>query len=63
MKRNVRGWRIGDSHQKSKLSDQDVELMRELHEEHGLGAVEIARKFECNFNTCYSILKYRSRYA
>jgi len=37
--------------------------MRELHEEHGLGAVEIARKFECNFNTCYSILKYRSRYA
>lgn len=63
MKRTVRGWRRGESHQKARLTDEEVEQMRQLHEEYGLKPAEIASKFEANFYTVCSILNYRSRYA
>lgn len=60
LKRNARGWRIGDDHHNAKLSDEDVELIRRLFEE-GLRPPEIAEKFETSVNTIYGIVKYRSR--
>lgn len=37
--------RQGENHPKAKLSDQDVHLVRALHQQ-GLGYKSIARKFE-----------------
>jgi predicted transcriptional regulator len=62
MKRTAQNYRCGEDHQRAKISDEDVELMRILHDL-GLKPADIARKFECNFYTVYSILTYRSRYS
>ena len=42
---NERGRRIGESHPRAKLTDHEVDLIRELAEE-GLTYEDIARKFE-----------------
>ena len=55
------GWRTGERHQKARLSDQDVELMRQLREG-GMTYREIAEKFECSLWTVRSIVTYASRY-
>lgn len=54
------GWRCGESHHRAKVSDHDVELMRELHEE-GMKVSEIARKFDCARSTVSDIVHYRHR--
>lgn len=54
------GWRCGESHHRAKIRDDDVELMRELHEG-GLKVSEIARKFECARSTVSDIVHYRHR--
>ena len=56
------GWRTGERHQKARLSDHDVELMRQLREG-GMTYREIAEKFECSLWTVRSIVTYASRYA
>jgi len=56
-------WRSGERHPKARISDHDVDLMRDLHEEHGLSIPEIASKFHCPYDTAYDICKYRSRCA
>lgn len=49
------------------LSDRDVELMRELHEEHPrehpehIGYKQLARMFECSRSTVQNICTYRKR--
>ena len=53
--------RNGERHHKARLSDEDVELMRELHEAHGLKVSEVARKFEISYWTARDICKYRTR--
>ena len=55
-------WPTGERHQKARLSDQDVELMRQLREG-GMTYREIAEKFECSLWTVRSIVTYASRYA
>lgn len=62
VKRCATRHRIGESHPRAKLSDDDVELMRQLHADHNVKPKEIAEKFECPIDTVYSILSYRSRY-
>jgi hypothetical protein len=54
------GWKRGESHHRSRLSDDDVRLMRELREE-GLTYREIAEKFECSIWTARDIADYRTR--
>ncbi|RLJ20000.1 hypothetical protein DJ031_06730 [bacterium endosymbiont of Escarpia laminata] len=61
IQRNEKGFRVGESHQKARLSDVDVDLMRELHEVHGLKKAVIARKFNANYFTVCAILNYKSR--
>ncbi len=59
-----RGWtghRIGESHPRARLSDDDVRLVRALHEE-GLGYRRIAVKFEVGISTIRDICTHRTRY-
>ncbi len=63
MKRNLKGWRIGESHHRAKLTDEEVGWMRDLYEHHGLNCKQISEKFDVPYHTAMASLKYRSRYA
>lgn len=58
---NEIGRRIGESHPRAKLTDRDIDLIRELHEEHGMGYKTIARKFETCHMTIAKICRYEIR--
>ena len=51
----------GEAHHKVKLSDADVALIRELHEEFGLGYRALGTKFGVSRQTIRSIVTYRTR--
>lgn len=67
------GRRAGESHPGARLSDHDVDLIRELHEpsvDHttgqarpGLGYRVLSRKFETSKSTIRDIVKCRRRFA
>jgi DNA invertase Pin-like site-specific DNA recombinase len=54
------GYRIGETHHRSKLTDHDVELIRILRES-GMKLKEIAKKFECSPQNVSAIVNYQSR--
>lgn len=57
---NERGLRVGQDHQRAKLTDRDVELIRGLHED-GMSYRKIAVKFDVSvMQVCY-ICTYRRR--
>lgn len=66
---NERGRRIGESHPRAKLTDHEVDLIRELHEgEKGpdgkvtrLGYKRIAAKFEISKRAVRDIISCRRR--
>ena len=53
--------RIGEDHPRAKLTDHDVELIRQLREEFGLAHSEIAVKFEIAKSTVVAICQYQRR--
>lgn len=55
------GSRVGETHHRAKLSDHDIDLIRELHEE-GLSYREIAIKFCVGKSTVRDIVKCRRRW-
>ena len=57
------GYRVGESHQRAKLTDEQVERMRALYEEGVLGYRTLAKAFGCSRNTVKCIVKYRRRNA
>lgn len=57
---NDRGLRVGQDHQRAKLSDAAVELIRRLHED-GMSYRVIAEKFEIAKSTVQDICTYRRR--
>lgn len=56
------GRRCGETHHRAKLSDHDIDLIRDLHSE-GIGYRRIAEKFEVSHSTVRDIVKCRRRYA
>lgn len=58
---NERGLRVGEDHQRAKLTDADVERMRQMHEVDGLGYRVLTRIFECSKSHVRSICTYRVR--
>lgn len=58
-----RGKRVGGTHPRAKLTDADIDLMRELHEEHGMTYTVLAQKFECSKSTAWDVCNYRRRIA
>ncbi|MDR5772093.1 MULTISPECIES: helix-turn-helix domain-containing protein [unclassified Caballeronia] len=57
---NEKGLRVGQDHQHAKLSDRDVELMRQLREG-GMSQRDIAEKFEVSVSLVDKIVNYRRR--
>ena len=55
-----KGWRLGETHHRAKLTDHDVELIRLLREG-GMKIMEIAKKFECSPSNVSAITNYRHR--
>ena len=54
------GYRIGETHHNSKLTDDAVKLIRLLRER-GMNTVELGRKFDCSPSNISQITNYRSR--
>ena len=58
---NEQGRRVGEDHQNSVLTDHEVELLLDLHENHGFGYRRLARKFDLSRAAVRDICKYRHR--
>jgi transposase len=61
MKRNHTGHRVGECHQRAKLSDGQVRNMRNAHEHLGMSRREVAEMFSVSYWTARDILDYRTR--
>lgn len=62
MSRNQHPSRVrGERHPNAKLSDHDVDLIRELHAEHRIGYQTLATKFEVSKENVRDVVKYRRR--
>lgn len=59
--RNERGYRVGESHHRSKIPDATVTLMRDLHELQGLTFRDIAERLRLPFRTVQKICCYERR--
>lgn len=57
---NERGNRMGETHHRAKLTDEQVETMRELHQQ-GWGFKRLARAFNVSRETARDIVLYRRR--
>lgn len=57
---NEKGNRIGEDHQRAKLTDREVELIRQLLAD-GLGYRQVAKKFEVSRELVRDIAKGRRR--
>jgi len=58
---NDKNRRIGQGHHRARLSDADVDLMRDLHELNGKPYRELAGQFRVSFWTVRAICQYRRR--
>jgi len=58
---NERRYRIGETHHRAKLSDDQVDRMRELHEEQGVGYRTLAKMFDVSKSTARDICQYKIR--
>lgn len=58
---NDAGLRVGEDHPNAKLTDAEVERIRELHEVEGLSYSVLAEKFEQSKGAIAKICKYERR--
>ena len=58
---NEAGLRIGEDHPNAKLTDGEVEMIQQLHEEDGLSYKELAEKFEISKGAVAKICRYDRR--
>ncbi len=54
------GKRVGETHGRAKLSDHEIDLVRQLKEE-GMPAAEIAEKFEVSKRYVYKLANFERR--
>lgn len=60
VKVNANGLRVGEDHPRAKLTDREVDRMRELHEE-GVTITELSRMFEMSKGSVHDIVNCRRR--
>jgi len=60
--RNLGGWRIGASHPKARLTDEQVREIRYQREAHNRSYGWLAQRFGCGESTIRDIIKYKTRY-
>lgn len=58
---NEAGLRIGQCHHRAVLTDAEVELVREMHENDGMSYKTLANKFEVSKGTIAKICRYERR--
>lgn len=61
--RGITGHRIGASHQKAKLTTEQVQAMRRDYLAGGWGYEALACKYKCGVSTARDIVQYRTRFA
>lgn len=59
-KRNELGYRIGDSHHNTQITDHEIELARQLRDD-GMQVVEVARKFGISKGYASKVLRHINR--
>ena len=59
--RNHTGHRVGERHQRAKLSDAQVRAMRAEYERGGTSYARLAMKYGCGQATVRDIVKYWTR--
>lgn len=59
---NENGFRIGEDHPQSKLTNQQVDVIRELHDSGTMGYLRIARIFSVSKNAVKKIVTCESRW-
>jgi hypothetical protein len=57
---NANGLRVGEDHQNAKLTDREVDTIRDMHEG-GATITDLARMFEVGKGTIHDIVTYRRR--
>lgn len=57
---NENGIRVGEHHQRARLTDRDIALIRALHEE-GMTYAQLAEKFDVNKYHIGKICRYEQR--
>lgn len=58
---NELGRRIGEDHQHARLTNEQVERIRDLHEDHGLKYSQLAAMFQVSKSAIAGICQYRRR--
>jgi hypothetical protein len=58
---NEYGRRIGEKHHNARISDATVDLIREMHEDNGIGPVRIAATLNISLSTIRKICYYYRR--
>lgn len=58
MVKNAKNLRRGENHPEAKLTDHEVELIRQFHEDEGYGYKRLAKKFETPIRTIRDICNY-----
>lgn len=61
MKRNHLGYRVGEAHQKAKLTDEQVKAMRAEYVPFEVGYLTLARKYGCGESTARDICNQYTR--
>ena len=51
----------GEKHYRARLTDAEVELIRQVYESGGIGYRKLAKKFDCSQWTIRDIVQYRTR--
>ena len=58
---NEHGRRIGEHHPRSRFTDEQVNRIRDLREDHGLTYEQLADMYQVHKQTIASICQYRTR--
>lgn len=58
---NANHYRVGETHHRAKLTDAQVDEMRDLHEDDGVGYRTLAKRFNVSKSTVRDICNYRTR--
>ena len=61
--RGPSGHRVGEWHQRAKLSSAQVEEMRHLRQRHGMSYKALSIRFGCGVSTARDIVNYWTRVA
>lgn len=58
---NARNYRIGEDHGRAKLTNEQVDEMRDLREESGWSLLALSQRFGVSVSTVWAICNYRTR--